>query len=842
MRKIIFLFLIFSTISFAQDGSLDASFNSSDIGNGSGDGLTGYVNVSNLQNDGKVIVGGYFTGYNNVTRNNIARLNSDGSLDTSFGSVVGASGSVYSIAIQSDGKILIGGLFTSYNNNNCNYIARLNSNGTFDSSFSIGTGANGQVNSIAIQSDGKILVGGNFSSFNGISKQRIVRLNSDGSIDNTFLSGSGLSSLGQTELSSIIVQPDNKIVLCGSFTSYNGNNIKNLVRLNGDGTIDPTFNIGVGPNGEIVTMAIQVDGKIVLGGFFTSYNGIVKNRIVRLNGDGTLDPSFTSGNGFNGNVNSISLTSSNKIIIGGSFTQYNSNPSKNIVGLNIDGTLDSTFSIGSGANAAINSISIQFDDKIIIGGSFNFFSNVLKPYINRLNSDGSVDLNFNQSTGVFSSVNSVDVQDDGKVILAGKIEKYNGILTENVIRVNADGSLDPTFYSPSLSGGINSGGFIKSTSTQPDGKIIICGNFTSYQGIQCSNNIARLNSNGTLDTSFSQTPGFISNGTDNYVNISRTQADDKIIIGGDFNYYYDIPVNRLARLNVDSSLDVSFNNGGTGFNGSVYSLSIQSDGKLIVGGGFTSYNGTSSNYIVRLNTDGTKDNTFNIGTGGSFSILTSAIQSDGKILLGGDFTGFNGSFKNRIVRLNEDGSIDTSFSIGSGANGTISSIKIQLDGKIIIVGSFTSYNGVNARRVARLNIDGSLDTTFTTGLGANNFIYAVDIQPDSKIIVGGLFTSYNGVGRNRLARLNSTSLSNNQNYLDENNLVISTNDDILNINSTLEKIKNIKIYDISGRLLLNKNNLNDLKLKINEVNKKNQILIIQVYFSSNLYIVRKVVF
>ena len=90
MRKIIYLFLIFSTISFAQDGSLDASFNSSDIGNGSGDGLTGYVNVSNLQNDGKVIVGGYFTGYNNVTRNNIARLNSDGSLDTSFGSVVGA--------------------------------------------------------------------------------------------------------------------------------------------------------------------------------------------------------------------------------------------------------------------------------------------------------------------------------------------------------------------------------------------------------------------------------------------------------------------------------------------------------------------------------------------------------------------------------------------------------------------------------------------------------------------------------------------------------------------------------------------------------------------------------
>lgn len=842
MRKIIYLFLIFSTISFAQDGSLDASFNSSDIGNGSGDGLTGYVNVSNLQNDGKVIVGGYFTGYNNVTRNNIARLNSDGSLDTSFGSVVGASGSVYSIAIQSDGKILIGGLFTSYNSNNCNYIARLNSNGTFDSSFSIGTGANGQVNSIAIQSDGKILVGGNFSSFNGISKQRIVRLNSDGSIDNTFLSGSGLSSLGQTELSSIIVQPDNKIVLCGSFTSYNGNNIKNLVRLNGDGTIDPTFNIGVGPNGEIVTMAIQVDGKIVLGGFFTSYNGIVKNRIVRLNGDGTLDPSFTSGNGFNGNVNSISLTSSNKIIIGGSFTQYNSNPSKNIVGLNIDGTLDSTFSIGSGANAAINSISIQFDDKIIIGGSFNFFSNVLKPYINRLNSDGSVDLNFNQSTGVFSSVNSVDVQDDGKVILAGKIEKYNGILTENVIRVNADGSLDPTFYSPSLSGGINSGGFIKSTSTQPDGKIIICGNFTSYQGIQCSNNIARLNSNGTLDTSFSQTPGFISNGTDNYVNISRTQADDKIIIGGDFNYYYDIPVNRLARLNVDSSLDVSFNNGGTGFNGSVYSLSIQSDGKLIVGGGFTSYNGTSSNYIVRLNTDGTKDNTFNIGTGGSFSILTSAIQSDGKILLGGDFTGFNGSFKNRIVRLNEDGSIDTSFSIGSGANGTISSIKIQLDGKIIIVGSFTSYNGVNARRVARLNIDGSLDTTFTTGLGANNFIYAVDIQPDSKIIVGGLFTSYNGVGRNRLARLNSTSLSNNQNCLDENNLVISTNDDLLNINSKVKKIKSIKIYDISGKLLLNKNNLNDLELEINEVNKKNQILIIQVNFSDNLNIVRKIFF
>jgi uncharacterized delta-60 repeat protein len=172
-------------------------------------------------------------------------------------------------------------------------------------------------------------------------------------------------------------------------------------------------------------------------------------------------------------------------------------------------------------------------------------------------------------------------------------------------------------------------------------------------------------------------------------------------------------VDGIVRLNSDGTRDTAFTtNTSTGFNvnGYVYSLALQSDGKIVMGGTFTSLNGITVNGIVRLNSDGTRDTAFTTNTGTGFSgvdnlpVQSIAIQSDGKIIVGGDFTTFNGATANGIIRLNTDGTRDTTFTAnaGTGVNDSIQKLVIQPDGKIVIGGFFSAFNGINRLRLARI--------------------------------------------------------------------------------------------------------------------------------------------
>ena len=154
--------------------------------------------------------------------------------------------------------------------------------------------------------------------------------------------------------------------------------------------------------------------------------------------------------------------------------------------------------------------------------------------------------------------------------------------------------------------------------------------------------------------------------------------------------------------------------------------------------------------------DGSLDTSFNPGSVANSGVLSIASQPDGKILIGGWLTQYNGTTRNDIARLNSDGSLDTSFNPGSGVHGSISSIALQPDGKILIGGEFTQYNGTTRNNIARLNPDGSLDTSFDPGSGADSSISSIALQPDGKILIGGGFTEYNGTPRNNIARLNSS--------------------------------------------------------------------------------------
>ncbi|MDQ3191855.1 MAG: T9SS type A sorting domain-containing protein [Bacteroidota bacterium] len=159
---------------------------------------------------------------------------------------------------------------------------------------------------------------------------------------------------------------------------------------------------------------------------------------------------------------------------------------------------------------------------------------------------------------------------------------------------------------------------------------------------------------------------------------------------------------------------------------------------------------------MRLNSDGSLDNSFNTGTGFDYAVLAISIQGTSSIMVGGDFYNFNGNSCKRIARINTNGSLDTSFNPGTGFDSPVETIALQADGKIIAGGWFTYFNGTARSRIARLNSNGTLDTTFNIGAGFNDFVFSVSLHNNGNIIVGGRFTSLNGLWRHNIARLFAT--------------------------------------------------------------------------------------
>jgi len=215
----------------------------------------------------------------------------------------------------------------------------------------------------------------------------------------------------------------------------------------------------------------------------------------------------------------------------------------------------------------------------------------------------------------------------------------------------------------------------------------------------------------------------------------------KLVVIGNFGTYKGVSTgSQVVKIKTNGNQDTTYLAGG--FNQNPTVILIDSNDELYVGGDFTNYSGLTRNRLIRLNSDGSLDNTFNIGTGFSGgSVDALFIDSGGKILCGGSFTSYQGTSANGIIRLNTDGSIDTGFTYGTGFNAFTRFIKEQSNGQYIIAGGFTSYNGTSRRRIVRLNSDGTLDTSFTPYIGINNVVESVLPLSDGKYLVGGIMST-----------------------------------------------------------------------------------------------------
>lgn len=742
----------------AAPGDLDPTF-------GTGGKVTTALGTSSdegygvaVQDDGKIVVAGYAENgpYFSFA---VARYETNGSLDTSFGrggKVVTRVGSDMAVAncvvVQPDGKIVVAG-YSDTGSNQDFAVVRYTATGALDPTFN-GTGivitpvgsGNDQALGIALQSDGKIVVTG-FASTNADFEFATVRYTSSGALDPTFSDdGVVLTSFGiGTDLAySVLVQPDGKIVVGGTANIASQFQFA-VVRYTDMGILDTSFSgdgianlflTGVTNTGR--SLALQSDGKIVLAGF--AQTGVNQDlALVRFEADGDVDFPFNGGQGgivVSTNAGddfavSVAVQSDGKIVVAGNSSVGASNTDLLVARFTSAGVLDTTFhgdgfvttSFGSFTDVG-NAVAVQNDGRIVVAGSAQNGSNS-DFALARYEAFAAGDVDSLDANIVGNHISTIAVQPDGKILIGGNFSTVGGLTRINLARLHPDGSVDAGFTA-------NTDDDVFGIAVQPDGKILIAGRFSTVNG-GTSNFIARLNADGSLENTSTFDPG---TGPDGTVVGVILQNDGKILIRGAFNSVDSVNRRFIARLNADGSVDTDFVPPAPSI--IVSGMALQTDGKILYG--------SSSPALERLNEDGSVDASFT-PPGGISEVREVVVQPDGKILAGCALAPY-------LTRFETNGALDASFDASAAANGEVTSLALQADGKILATGSFGA-----SQRIVRLDGAGNLEPSFGTGTGTVGRVEGLAVQADGKVLVGGQFISFNNVARVRLARLSNDAVT-----------------------------------------------------------------------------------
>jgi len=387
-----------------------------------------------LLSDGRFIVVGSFTDYGGVSTPSIVLLNVDGTIDTSFVVGTGFNGVAYTVEENTNltgGTVLVGGIFSDYNGTSVSNIAKLNlADGTIDTSFIQGTGFDDAVRSIVVEPTSySIFVGGDFTDYNGTPANRIISLNSDGSVNSGFSYGTGLNGKVKTMKFNTI---NNTMVVGGLFTDYSGSTVSNIVNFGLTGDINPSFNQGSGFNDEVYALHIDgQDNNIFVGGIFSEYSGVTVGGLIKLNySDGSIDSSFQTGTGFDGPI--YSIDKSGQIAVGGAFTSYSGQSDvNNFVVLGTDGTIDTSFDVGTGLGSYPWKVGYTQSGHVIVGGDFMTVDAASTPHIAILNGYAYTTTTIETDFGSYTATTPVLIFTDINTSLAQHAEGFSTIASGN---------------------------------------------------------------------------------------------------------------------------------------------------------------------------------------------------------------------------------------------------------------------------------------------------------------------------------------------------------------------------------------------------------------------------
>ncbi len=823
-------------IRLHPDGILDSAFSPAVAGE-----IAASVGALVVDPDGRIVVSGCFSEVGGQRHTNIVRLNANGSLDTSFNLSIDDINGSATVVPQPDGKLLVGGRFTNLcGQARCN-LARIDSGGGLDSGFN--PEPDDWVFTLALQPDGKILVGGRFTRICGALRNGMARLNPDGTLDN------GFTPVASDPISLFLVQPDGKIVVAGGFTNVCGQPRSAIARLNPDGTLDggfhPIVQQGYNPP-NVLSVALQTDGKLLVGGYFTALADQPRNWLGRLNPDGTLDTGFdplldVPPQAWGAHVGSLVLQPDGKVLVAGFFNSVGGLPRSCMARLNSTDPATQDFSrngstvtwlrggtspevwrttfdlstngldwnsLGAGSRVpggwALTGISAPVGATIrgrgfLSGGLCNSSSLFVETGVGgpAFSSQPSSQTNGAGTAATLSAAvlgsdplgfqwlrNGAPLADSDNITGAHtpvltisnllKVDEaaYCVVVTNSLSSVTSQVArltvLDPWILTPPASQERDTGqsltfqatiagtlpmryqwckettaiyGATNLSLSLTNLRRADAGNYTVvannlYGSVTSAVAVLTINS-GLVESTFIL-------GTDEAVFALAHQADGKILVGGRFSSIGGVRRPRIGRLNPDGSLDMTFNPWAMD---TVYALAVQTDGCILAAGEFTMIGGLPRDRLARLFPAGTADESFS--TGANDSVFALALQTDGKILLAGRFTTIGGQWRNHIARLNPDGTLD---GFDPNANDVVGLLAVQPDGRILVSGEFGAIGGEARRRLARLNPDGTADSSFNPAI--DDSVFALALQPDGKIVIGGWFNHVNGQPRSQIARLN----------------------------------------------------------------------------------------
>ncbi len=732
------LLIFFASKSFSQNLRNDDSFAPSINGSFLGSGVNGDIRSSVIQPDGKIIIAGNFTTVDGLNRNCIARLLPNGDIDPTFVSsfeaftttvfldmaiqsdgkivVVGGvyplgsvdlpsnsreimrlntdgtidqtflqtipSGAYFGVEYLSSGKLIVSGSFTNVNGYLYNCIARLNTDGSPDLSFAMGTGPNNVAWDVKEESNGKLLVAGSFTQFNGIAYSGIVRLDANGTIDPTFLSP-GSNLFNNTDFRKIAIQSTGKYLVSGR-TQMPSLDYRPVLRFNTDGTLDATFN----PNGDYYQLAeicaVQSDDKIIVAGDITSFNGQPVGHLFRLNPNGTMDMTFAATNMLDDIVRSVQVLPGDSLIVTGEFAKFGYRGRASFFKTSPNGQIVDNFPNVEGFNNSVTKLKVLPDDKIVAIGDFTYFEQYPVNHIEKLTANGEHDPGFISGSGFNGKVKALYVQNDGKLIVGGEFTSYNGNNANKLCRLNPNGTFDNT-YTVTVNGKVNG---IKEL---PNGDYYLVGDFTTVNGSP-RNRIVQLNPSGTINSSFNVGTGF---------NLEVYNLDinnvGQLVVYGNFTQFKGASAYKVALLD----------NLGNVLPGTSTSLGIepqhaafQNDTTIIYG--MYNYNGSA---VLKMDFYGNVDQQFN-DVFAFFSeqrLNALSIQADGRLILQGRFQYMDqfGIWQNlSIIRTSPEGLPETDFQ--TGYLGMVNTGDFQSNGKLVCGGSFSGIGVNNRNRIARI--------------------------------------------------------------------------------------------------------------------------------------------
>ncbi|MBL9135636.1 MAG: immunoglobulin domain-containing protein [Verrucomicrobiales bacterium] len=745
-------------------------------------GLSSQVNLPEnllVLSSGKVLItGNYSISYGGHTHQGTIRLDATGRLDETF-NPSGVGGDIQDrFAETADGRLLV-------NSRTWNGVAlassygRLEADGALDATFQV-TPAFLPSGALLALPDGSAILGGQTNLSLGTAG--VLKVQPNGTVDPTFYRGP-LRNLSNPRVLHLLRQPDGKILVAGAFTYSEGMSTIGLgvLRLLPDGQLDPEFNPAPSLSALHATgiavrrMALQADGRILILGDFTAVGGFSRPGIARLWSNGTVDPEFLAptpklSSGL-ASISDLVVTSDNTVFVGGRFDFADDAPRTNLVRLNG----------GALRPPPTPPIIASVPSRVVAVAGTNLVLEV--------NATGAGPLQYqwyrNLQTGS-TNFQHLAGETNAMLNLAGVRVEDSGLYYVTVINPGGAATCHPFAMlvqeNPALPGHrdrsyTGAGSLAGVTAPGPDGSI--------YAAL--AQGVARSLEDGTRDTNFLSPSDLLTpdSSTDNSISTLLRQPDGKLLVAGRLSMRtgpcnlpnsgcFD-PQRGLVRLLPDGSYDPAFfqeNRHAGNAQQKPLALGLQSDGSILVAGSFENFAGQNIPALVRLTAAGQFDPTFASSPGiqtvlqnptrtvpGSISTLH--VLPDDRIVIGGAFNRVHGVVRFGVARLLPDGALDTSFvpptdsnvATGNGGPMTYHALgPVTSSGQYYIFGRFQPVNNGPIHAALRLNADGSIDPSFQ--VQTDFAINTGAVQSDGRLIISGQFTIVNGQPRNLMARLN----------------------------------------------------------------------------------------